>query len=190
LAILRITLRSDRLRAMVVSAVMAALALTLPIIFHAVGLGSKFLPMLLPLLLNGFLVPWPWAVLVGAAVPWISALTTGMPPLYPPVAMVMSCEGAILAGVAAVTYRATRPRLWPALLLAIVADRGASFGLTWWLAARLQLPPAWASLATFAQSLPGVALQLAVVPVVVRRLQKRQGLLFRDADPHEAAPLQ
>jgi hypothetical protein len=56
----------SRLRAMVISASMAAMALVLPIAFHAVGMGSKFLPMLLPLLLNGFLVPVPWAVATGA----------------------------------------------------------------------------------------------------------------------------
>ena len=40
---------NGKLRTMVVSAAMAALALTLPVAFHMVGLGSKFLPMLLPL---------------------------------------------------------------------------------------------------------------------------------------------
>jgi len=67
---------------MVVSAAMAALALILPIAFHAVGLGSQFLPMLLPLLLNGFLVPLPWALLTGATVPIISSFMTGMPPTH------------------------------------------------------------------------------------------------------------
>jgi hypothetical protein len=188
LAILRITLRSDRLRAIVVSAVMAALALTLPIVFHAAGLGSKFLPMLLPLLLNAFLVPWPWAVLTGAVVPWISAFTTGMPPLYPPVAMIMSCEAAVMAAVAAFSYRATRPRVWPALILAILSDRVTSFALTWWLAGRFGLPAAVASWGALAQSLPGVALQLVVVPLVIQRLSRRPGILFRHE--HQAPTLQ
>jgi len=63
------TPRENRLRAMVISAAMAAMALTLPVAFHAVGLGSHFLTMLLPLLVNGFLVPVRWAVFTGAAVP-------------------------------------------------------------------------------------------------------------------------
>jgi len=59
-----LTMQSEdgKLRAMVISAIMAAMGLVLPIAFHAVGLGGKFLPMLLPLLLNGFLVPLPWAM--------------------------------------------------------------------------------------------------------------------------------
>ena len=81
-----------------------ALGLTLPVVFHAVGLGSKFLPMLLPLLLNGFLSPLGWALFTGAVTPLTSALVTGMPPLYPPVAAVMSVECMVLAGVARLVY--------------------------------------------------------------------------------------
>ncbi len=174
---------------MVISAAMGALAITLPVGFHAVGLGSKFLPMLLPLLLNGFLVPVAWALLVGATIPWVSALTTGMPPLYPPVALLLSCEGAILGGIASAVYRITRPRIWPALILAVGTGRGVSFALTWFLAGSFGLPPAMASLATFAQSLPGVALQLAVVPVIVRALSKRKGPLFAHDDERQASVL-
>jgi hypothetical protein len=175
---------------MVISAAMAALALTLPVAFHAVGLGSKFLPMLLPLLLNGFLVPMPWAVLTGAVVPPVSGLVTGMPPLYPPVALLMSCEGAMLGGIAAAVYWLTRPRIWPALVAAIVAGRAVSFALTWWLAGRFGLPPVLASGGTFIQGLPGVALQLAVVPMVVRTLSKRRGILFSDEQRRQATTLQ
>jgi len=180
----------SNLRAMVVSAAMGALALTLPVVFHAVGLGSKFLPMLLPLLLNGFLVPWSWAVLTGATMPLVSALLTGMPPLYPPVALIMSCEGVMLGGVAAIVYRASRPRVWPALLAAMVSGRAASFALIWILAKYFGLPPVLASFATFLQSLPGVALQLTVVPLVVRALSKRRSLLFADDHQPEAKLLQ
>lgn len=182
-------METRKLRAMVVSAAIAALALTLPVAFHAVGLGSKFLPLLLPLLLNGFLVPGPWAVFTGATVPLVSGLLTGMPPFYPPVVLIMSCEGAILGGMAAAIYRVMQPRVWPALILAIVCGRAASFILTWWLAGKFDLPPALASLGTFAQALPGVALQLAVVPVVVRALSRRKGILFGYDHKPQAPPL-
>jgi len=178
-----------KFRGMVISAALGALALVLPVAFHAAGLGSKFLPMLLPLLLNGFLSPFSWAVLTGATVPLVSALMTGMPPLYPPVALVMSCECAVLAGVAALLYRATRPRIWPALLAAIVAGRATSLGLSWTLAAQFGLPR-WAPVASLLQGLPGVALQLAVVPIVLHTLGKRRGLLFGNGGESEAATLQ
>ncbi len=170
----------SQLRFMVISAVMGALGLALPIVFHMVGLGSKFLPMLIPLLLNGFLVPWNWAALTGALVPLASALLTGMPPLYPPVAVVMSVEAGLMAAVASGVYRSTRPRLWPAMVAAVAIDRVASFTLTWMVARSLGLPPTLASVTSFLQSLPGVALLLVVVPLAVRSLQKRRSILFSD----------
>lgn len=160
------------------SAIMAAMALVLPFAFHAVGLGSKFLPMLLPLLLNGFLVPAPWAILTGALVPLLSSVTTGMPPLFPPVAAGMSLEGAVLGGVSAAIYRGRGSRLWLALVAAVVLGRAASFGSNWLLAELLDLPPRMTAAAALIQGLPGVLLQLAVVPLVVRQAARRRGILF------------
>jgi len=171
------------MRSMVVSAVMTALALTLPVAFHAVGLGSQFLPMLLPLLVNGFLSSTGWAVLTGLAAPLISALTTGMPPLYPPLAVVVALEGAVLGGVASLVWRLTRPRIWPALLAAVASGRLVAFLITWFMAAKLQLPVALAAWGLLVHGLPGVAVQLAVTPAVVRYLERRKGPLFTHADP-------
>jgi niacin transporter len=171
-------MESERLRAMVISAVMAALALVLPVAFHAVDLGSKFLPMLLPLLLNGFLVPFRWAVGTALVVPWLSAFATGMPPLYPPVAAVVSAEGAVLAGVASVLCRGRTRSVWIALIPAVVAGRLTALALTWILAKAFQLPPTLASVAKLLEGAPGVALQLAVVPLVLHMLSKRTGPLI------------
>jgi hypothetical protein len=163
---------------MVISAMMAALGLVLPLAFHMLGLGSKFLPMLLPLLLNGFLSPVPWAVLTGALVPLISALTTGMPPLYPPVALQMSVEGAVLGGVAAALFRGKFARLWIALITAVVASRLAGFACAWMMARMFNLPATFASVAMLVQGLPGVALQLVVVPIAVHQLRRSSSLLI------------
>jgi hypothetical protein len=177
---------ATRLRAMVVSAIMAAMALVLPIAFHAVGLGSKFLPMLLPLLLNGFLVPLPWAVLTGALVPLLSAVATGMPPLYPPVALAMSLEGAVLGGVAAAIYRGRQRRLWVALIAAILLGRSVSLVSTWLMARLFHLPARLTTAASFLEGLPGVLLQLAVIPLVVRHAARRRGPLFNHDSQSEA----
>ena len=140
-------MKDNRLRPMIISAVMGALALTLPIAFHAVGLGSKFLPMLLPLLLNGFLAPFSWAAGTGVLVPWISALATGMPPLYPPLAGVVSAEGAVMGGLASVLYRHAGGKMWLALVPAVVAGRIIAGALTGVLAGACALPPAISALA-------------------------------------------
>lgn len=161
---------------------MAAVALVLPVAFHLAGFGSKFLPMFLPLLLNGFLVPLPWAVLTGAVVPFISSLTTGMPPLYPPVAAEMALEGAVLGGVAAAIYQSRPNRLWPTLICALVAGRCTGFAAAWGLARVFGLPATFASVAMLIQGLPGVVLQLVVVPLAVRQFQRSRSMLVTRHD--------
>ena len=171
-------LKADTLRGMVTSAAMAALGIILPMVFHAVGLGSKFMPMVLVLLLNGFLSPLPWAMLTGAVVPIASGLMTGMPPLYPPYCLAMSGEMALASGLAALVYRATQRRIWPALLATVIFDRAASVALAYALADKFGLPPRIVSIASFAQGLPGIVLQLTVIPLVVSALARRRGVLF------------
>ncbi len=166
------------LRAMVLSSAMTALALVLPPAFHAAGLGSQFLPLLLPLLLNGFLVPVRWAVLAGATAPLLSALMTGMPPIYPPIAIELSVEGSVLSGTAAALYAGGRRRLWAALIPAVVLGRLTAFAGTWLIARAFALPAALSAGALVVQGLPGVLLQLAVIPIAVRELRRRPGLLF------------
>ncbi|MCU0289629.1 MAG: ECF transporter S component, partial [Acidobacteria bacterium] len=51
-----------------------ALALVLPLLFHAIGLGSAFLPMFFPIIAAGFLVTLPAALVVGVMSPLVSAL--------------------------------------------------------------------------------------------------------------------
>lgn len=167
-----------RLQVVVISAAMGALALVLPVLFHLLGLGSKFLPMLLPLLLNGFLVPIRWAVFVALMIPWLSALLTGMPPVYPPVVVVVALEGAVLAGMASVLYRALRLGLWPALIIAVISGRLTAYATTWVLARWFGLPSHLASLAMLIEGVPGVVLQLAVVPLTIKLLERRASILL------------
>jgi hypothetical protein len=163
------------LRSMVMSAAMGALALALPVAFHAVGLGSRFLPMLLPLLVNGYLSRWGWAAATAALIPWVSALATGMPPLYPPVAAIMSAEGVALATAAAATRKLP---LMASVAIAVACGRAAALGGAWLAAKWLGLPPGFASLAMLAQGLPGVVLQLVVTPLAVAALRRRGGVLL------------
>lgn len=164
---------------MVISAAMGALALALPVAFHAVGLGSRFLPMLLPLLINGYLSRWPWAVATGLLIPWISAFATGMPPLFPPIAAIMSLEGAVLAAAAAAASRLPLPI---SAALAIAAGRATALAATYAAAAWLDLPPGFASLALLVQGLPGVVLQWIVTPLAVAALRRRGGPLLHETN--------
>ena len=63
---------------LILSGLFIALGVVLPTIFHALGTGSTFLPMHIPVLIAGFVVSLPFAVLIGAITPLLSTLLTGM----------------------------------------------------------------------------------------------------------------
>jgi hypothetical protein len=166
------------LRSMVVSAAIVALGIVVPIGFHAVGLGSRFMPMILVVMFCGFFLPLRWAVLTGAIIPVAGCLLTGMPPPYPPVFLSMSIELAVVCAVVFVVFARTRPRIWPALLSGIIVDRLISVVLNYYLAVWFGLPAKLFTLAYFAQGLPGIALQITVVPLALRAMRTREGILF------------
>ena len=157
---------------------MAAMGLVLPIAFHAVGLGSKFLPMLLPLLLNGFLVPASLGHCdrrVGAA---------AFRRHNRDAALVPSGRLQHVARMRGVKRDGCGDLSWPPVTPVVRTDNCDSAGqgdFSWsHLAARklLHLPATIVTAAALVQGLPGVLLQLAVVPLVVRQTIRRRGLLF------------
>ena len=166
----------SRARELALAGLMGALGLLLPIGFHAIGWGGKvFLPMHLPVVVAGFLVSPATAVTLGVAVPLLSSVLTGMPPLAPPVAPLMAVELAAKAAVASLLYRSLRLPMWVALAAAIVAD-WAVLALAAWLAASMFAIKAGAIQyvgAAVAISLPGTVLQVIAVPMAVLSIERR-----------------
>ena len=150
-----------------------ALALTLPMLFHLAGLGKVFLPMLLPILLGGFVLSWRLAALTGFLAPLLSSLLTGMPPMAPPFAPMMMIELAILGLIPALIYRKWRLGLWPALVGGILACRIVSFILHVVLAGCVHIPGITWGLITLISGIPGVVLQVVTVPIVIPLLERR-----------------
>jgi len=162
-------------RDLTLGGLLGALAIALPLAFHGLGpgVGPVLLPMYLPILALGLLVRWPTALAVAVTAPLLSSALTGMPPLAPPIAFLMAIELAALA-VGASLARTAGLGVWPAALAAQVASRlgGALALLTIGRALGYQRGFLDYSLLSLAVAWPGIALQLAVVPPVVRRLEQ------------------
>ena len=92
-------IENRRTRHMIISAVMIAAGIILPMTLHAVPNGGKiFLPMRLPVMVAAFFLPWTWAGAVGLLTPILSSVLIGMPPLVPiPMAIIMPFELATYA---------------------------------------------------------------------------------------------
>lgn len=166
-------------RRLTFSALMLALAFVLPFFTGQIPqIGAMLCPMHLPVLLCGFVCGWPWGLAVGAAAPLLRSLTLGMPPLFP-TALCMSFELAAYGAAAGLLMRRLPQRrgsLYAALLLTMVFGR-LVWGAVRWLCVGLGadafgMAAFWAAAVT--NALPGIALQLVLIPPLVTLLEQRR----------------
>ena len=61
---------------LVFCAICVALCVVLPMAFHALGSGTVFLPMHVPVLLCGLVCTWPYGVVCGLLGPLLSSVLT------------------------------------------------------------------------------------------------------------------
>ncbi len=148
-----------------------ALCVIVPFLFHLLGLGAMFLPMFVPILLAGFFINFPTAILVGLLGPLASALATGMPPLFP-TGVSMIAEGTVAAGVASFLFQSKKFSLWLSLPLAIVVERITRVIVIYLIFPLFGLPAREWSIIEITFTLPGIALQLFLIPLVLFMLWK------------------
>jgi hypothetical protein len=162
------------LRAISRAALVTALAVALPPVFHAVKLGSVFLPMYLPILGGAFFLPARHAALAGLAAPLLSAALTGMPPLYPPIAFWMAGELSAAGAVVALVDGRLRARPILSVAAGLVAARLVQAILVLATAGLMDLPPRFLTAAAFVASWPGMVLALVAVPAAVALLRRER----------------
>lgn len=167
--------KSSTLR-LVLAGLFTALGIALPIAFHALSLsGSVFLPMHIPVLLAGLVCGWRYGLITGIIVPFLSSIMTGMPPIYP-VAAAMALE---LAAYGAVIGLASKKvNTFAALIIAMLSGR-AVLGISNVVLLGLSGKPyAWSAFISgaFVTALPGIIVQLILVPVIFAVLKKSKQL--------------
>lgn len=165
----------SHIKKLVLTAVCSALCVIVPMAFHSIpNAGQVFLPMHIPVLLCGMLCGWPYGLACGLIGPALSSLLTGMP--LPAVLPGMLVECAVYGCASGLLLRYVRTgsryadlyiSLVPAMLLGRVLS-GIVKGLI--LTPGLSLA-AWAS-ASFVTSLPGIAIQLLLVPILILGLER------------------
>ena len=165
---------------LVLTAVNIALCLVLPMAFHSIpNGGSIMLPMHIPVLLCGMVCGAPYGAVCGLLGPLLSSVVTGMPPAAVLPGMMVEC--AVYGLVTGLMLRFVRTgRLYADLYLSLLVSMllgrvvsGIAKALLFQ-AGKYTLA-AWVT-ASFVTALPGIVLQLAVVPSIVYYLM-RAGLL-------------
>ena len=161
-------------KTLTLSGMFLALALVMPFLTGQIPqIGSMLCPMHIPVLLCGFFCGGTMGFLVGLIAPVLRSFLFGMPPMFP-VAICMAFELAAYGLVSGVLYRklpGKKGAVYGALIVAMVLGRvvwgiammaciGGQFGMEAFLAGAVTT------------ALPGIILQLVLIPVVVMAMEK------------------
>ena len=173
-------MKHNNIRQLVAAAVCIALGITLPQAFHMIpNAGSVFLPMHIPVLLCGLICGWKYGLIVGILTPALSSLITGMPPAAILPGMICELGAYGLVSGLCIGLVKTKSRvcsLYVSLVTAMLVGRAFSgvlnalifragdYSIRLWLTA------------SFATALPGILIQLCVIPGLVLALEKARVL--------------
>lgn len=165
-----------KIKNLVFTALCIALGIVLPIAFHSVpNAGTVFLPMHIPVLLCGLITGPVYGLICGIITPLLSSLMTGMPPaaILPGMLCELAVYGLItgllfhfihIKSFAAKTYLSLVGamlcgRLVSGVLNALIFKAGAYSFQVW-------------VTASFVKALPGIAIQIVIIPVILAALKQ------------------
>ena len=166
-----------QVRRLTYAALFLALALVLPFLTGQIPqIGSMLSPMHIPVLLCGFLCGWPWGLAVGFIAPLLRSVLFGMPVMFPG-AVAMAFELAVYGGLSGYLRRklpGTRPMIYAVLVISMIAGR-VVWGIVRYLLAGLSGSAfTWQMFLSGAitSALPGIALHLILIPLLVIALER------------------
>lgn len=178
-------MKKNNLLKMVLTALFLALAYVMPFITGQVPeIGAMLCPLHIPVLLCGFICGWPWGLTVGIIAPLFRSLTLGMPPLIP-TAVCMAFELAAYGAVAGMMHRMLprkKPYIYCSLLTAMLVGR-----IIWGIAMVVVMGISGGTFTfaafiagAFTNAIPGIIVQLVLVPVLVMILENPKIMKKRD----------
>lgn len=160
----------------IITAVCIALCVVLPQAFHAIpNAGSIYCPMHIPVLLCGLISGWQYGLICGIAGPLLSSLFTGMPPAAMLPQMMIEC--AVYGTVAGLMMLIIHSKkiyvdLYASLITAMLAGRVIAGIAKALIFAKGEITiTAWAT-SYFATALPGIIIQIVLIPTIVFALMK------------------
>ncbi len=163
---------------LVLSAMLLAAGLVLPFLTGQIPeIGKMLLPMHLPVMLCGLICGWQYGAGIGFVMPLLRSLLFGMPVIYPN-AVAMAFElcaygftvGLLYAQMKKKTVLTVYLSLIPAMLFGRIVWGIAEVILLGLSGQSFAFAAFWAG--AFATALPGIILQLILIPAIMLTLQK------------------
>lgn len=178
-------MKRNSLMKMILSAFFLALSYVMPFVTGQIPeIGAMLCPLHIPVLLCGFICGWPWGLAVGFIAPLLRSFVTGMPPLFP-TAVCMAFELAAYGLVAGLMHKILprkKPYIYLSLLTAMIIGR-----VVWGCAMFICLGVTGGSFTVaafiagaFTNAIPGILVQILLVPVLVMALEHPKLMRFRD----------
>ncbi len=156
-----------------------ALGLLLPFLTAQIpSIGSKLLPMHVPVLICGFVCGWQYGLVVGLIVPVFRSMIFGMPPMFP-TAVAMTFELATYGCLTGLFYKLFPKKdifIYVTLVLSMICGRvvwgivsfflygisGSAFSMKLFITG------------AFVNALPGIVIQILIIPVIIIALKKQE----------------
>ena len=158
----------------VFSAVFLALGMVLPFLTGQIKeIGDTLLPMHLPVMICGIICGWKYGLIVGGILPFLRAVTVGMPPIYPN-AVWMSAELATYGFTIGFLYFSfCKKQMWwlyCCLFISMISGR-----IVWGVTKAVLLGIGGKAFTAYAfiaggilDCLPGILLQFILIPAIIR----------------------
>ena len=169
--------KSNYIMKMSFSALFLAIAYVLPFLTGQIQqIGNMLCPMHIPVLLCGFICGAPWGLLVGVIAPILRSAMLGMPQMFP-VAFCMALELGTYGGIAGFLHKKLPNRkefVYISLVMAMICGR-VIWGIAMFVSMRIA--GGWFGIEAFItgaiiNAIPGMILQLILVPILVVSLEK------------------
>ena len=166
----------DRIRKIVLSGLLIALGIMLPFLTGQIPqIGSMLLPMHIPVLLCGFFCGWKYGLAVGFITPLLRSMIFGMPPFLTALAMAFELATyGVVTGVFNKMLAGKKLRVYISLIAAMIVGR-----VVWGLVSIVIYGVTNAAFTwqifiggALLNAIPGIVLQLVVVPVLVMAVEK------------------
>lgn len=169
----------SKTKKIILAAFFIALGIILPFFTGQIGpLGAKLLPMHFPVLISGFVCGAPLGCMVGFITPILRSIMFGMPPMFP-VAIAMAFElgtYGLLTGFLYSKLQKTPINTYITLILSMLAGR-----VVWGIVSVILYSMAGNPFVfkmfiagAFLNAIPGIILQIIIVPVLILVLEKNR----------------
>lgn len=164
---------------LVLGGLFLALGLLMPFLTGQIpSLGSKLLPMHIPVLLCGFICGPRLGLIVGFVTPLLRSLIFTMPKLFP-VAVAMAFELAVYGLMAGLIYNILKQRksaVYISLIISMILGRLVWGLVSYFLYGLSGTVFTWEIFAAgaFLNAIPGIIIQLVIIPIIVIALKRQR----------------